>query len=144
MSDFPGRFFGNVFAVQTLGSAAGRTFTFIDPAKAPDFLRHNLMLTAVHVVLVTTATAGNRVLALQAKDSVGNILAMIPIGTNVAASLTTRITWGADSPNFTSGNFIVANLPASFVLPAGAQLTIFDTANIDVADTIAVNVSAVL
>jgi len=143
MSDFPGRFFGNVYAAQTLGGANGRAFNMRDPATSLQF-NHNLLLTAVHVLLVTTATVGNRVLALPVKDAAGNILLHVPISANVAASLSTRITWGADSPNFASGNFQVANLPAGFVMPVFAQIVIFDQANIDPADTIAVNIAAVL
>lgn len=143
MSEYPGRFFGSVNAAQTLGSANGRTFQFIDPTTAKA-CPHNLQIAAAHVVLVTTATAGNRVLALRALDAAGNILCHIPISANVAASLTTRITWGAGCPNFASGNFQVASLPVEFTLPAGASIQILDQANIDVADTIAVSLSACL
>lgn len=133
MQTYPGTSIVVVSGLQTLGSAGGRAISLpAGPASA---------LISVRVSFVTTATAGNRVLALQAKDAAANILFEIPISANVAASLTTIITWAAGAPNFSSGTRQVANIPVGLVLPAGSSIQIFDTANIDVADTIATNIA---
>lgn len=134
MQNFPGTGATVVNAQQTLGGAAGRTISLASGLAGA--------LTAVRVTLVATATVGNRVLTLQAKDATaGNILFQIPMATAVTAGQTASLTWAASAPFLTSGTTQVANLPAGFVLPTGAAITIFDAANIDVADTIATNIA---
>jgi hypothetical protein len=125
------RTFAFVQAAQTLGGSAGRTYSL--PNEAP------AMVGCVHVVLVTTATAGSRTLVLRILDATGNVLFEGQQNGSVAASLTSRQNWGAGMVSGTSGIYILNGLPDMSV-PPNAQINIFDSANgtgIDANDTIA-------
>jgi hypothetical protein len=115
---------------QALGAAAGRTYQ-INNAQP-------VIFGCVRVQLVTTATAGNRNLC-RLMDQTGNILFFIA-APNVAASLTTRINYGAGMTAAATGAFIAVAAP-DMPLPPLAQLNLFDAANIDVNDTVLASVT---
>jgi hypothetical protein len=94
------------------------------------------------VVLVTTATAGNRTLVMRVLDASGNALFENQAPT-VAASLTSRQNWGAGMVSGTNGIYVLNGAPDMSV-PPGAQINIFDSAlgtGIDANDTIATTVT---
>src|SRR5262245_44767221 len=118
-----------VQATQTLGSAAGRTYTVANVGWA--------VLNCVRVGLTTTATVGNRLLKLRVLDPGGvNVLFEYIDGFAVAAGGGAGINWAAGVAQQQSGVTHALPLPVEMPIPPGAQLNIFDTANIDVADTI--------
>jgi hypothetical protein len=118
-------------AAQTLGGAAGRTYQL--PNEAP------AMIGCTHVVLVTTATAGNRALVLRFMDATGNVL-FESQSVNVAASLTSRQNWGAGMVSGVAGIYVLNGMPDMSV-PPNAQVNLFDVNNIDANDTIATSVT---
>jgi hypothetical protein len=116
---------------QTLGAAAGRTYAINNYSP--------VMFGCTHVVLVTTATAGNRNLVCRLMDASNNILFEMA-SPNIVASLTTRVNYGAGMTAAVAGNFIAIAAP-DMPLPPLAQLNIFDAASIDVNDTVLASVT---
>jgi hypothetical protein len=106
------RTYAIIQAAQTLGGAAGRTYSLFNEAPA--------MLGCVHVVLVTTATAGNRALVLRVLDATGNAL-FENQSPNVAASLTSRQNWGAGMVSGTAGIYVLNGMPDMSVLAHRAR-----------------------
>jgi hypothetical protein len=125
------RTYAIIQAAQTLGGASGRTYQATNEAPA--------LVGCTHVVLVTTATAGNRGLVLRIMDATGNVLfeSQAP---NVVASLTSRQNWGAGMVSGTTGVYVLNGMPDMSV-PPNAQFNIFDSANIDPNDTIATTIT---
>jgi hypothetical protein len=82
---------------QSLGSAAGRTYQ-INNAQP-------VMFGCVHVVFVTIATAGNRNLVCRLMDATNNILFEMAAPT-IAASLTSRLSYGAGMTAAATANYI--------------------------------------
>ena len=93
------------------------------------------MVGCIHVVLVATATVGNRALVLRILDGSSNVLfeGQAP---NVTAGLTSRQNWGAGMVSGVTAGYILNGLPDMSV-PPNAQINIFDGNNIDANDTIA-------
>jgi hypothetical protein len=116
---------------QSLGSAAGRTYQ-VNNAQP-------VMFGCVHVVLVTTATAGNRNLVCRLMDASSNILFEMA-APNIAASLTTRVNYGAGMTAASTSVFLAVAAP-DMPLPPLAQLNLFDAGSIDVNDTVLASVT---
>ena len=126
------RTYAFVQAAQTLGGAAGRTYQLPNEAAA--------MVGCIHVVLVTTGTVGSRALVLRILDATGNTLFESQSQASIAASSTSRQNWGAGMISGTQGPYVLNGAPDMSV-PPGAQVNIFDNANIDANDTIAITVT---
>src|SRR5262249_55418119 len=102
------RTYAFVQAAQTLGGASGRTYPLSNEAAA--------MVGCTHVVLVTTATAGNRALILRILDASNNVL-FENQSVNVAASLTSRQNWGAGMVSGAAGVYVLNGMPDMSVPP---------------------------
>jgi len=126
------RYLQTLLASGILGSGAGRTFTLSNSGPA--------LLNVVRVNLTTTATAGNRLLKLRVLDSANNVLYEFIDGNAVAAGGN----WAAGVAPAISGITHAVPLPANFMIPVGAQINIFDSAGVDVNDTITAQVSMAL
>jgi hypothetical protein len=122
------RYLQTLLATITLGSAAGRTFTLTNGGPA--------LLNAARIGLTTTATVGNRLLKIRVLDVANNVLFEHIDPNNVAGSGGAGLNWAAGVAAAISGITHVMPLPANFMVPVGAQINVFDSANIDVADTI--------
>src|SRR6516162_1364434 len=128
------RTYAFIQAAQTLGGAAGRTYQLSNEAPA--------MVGCTHVVLVTTATVGNRALVLRVMDASNNVL-FESQSPNVVASSTSRQNWGAGMVSGTAGVYVLNGMPDMSVPPL-SQVNIFDSAGgtgIDTNDTIATTVT---
>ena len=125
------RTYAFIQAAQTLGGAAGRTYQLSNEAPA--------MVGCTHVVLVTTATVGNRALVLRVMDASNNVL-FESQSPNVVASSTSRQNWGAGMVSGTAGVYVLNGMPDMSVPPL-AQVNLFDANNIDANDTIATSVT---
>jgi|SRR6516162_2443864 hypothetical protein len=122
------RTFAFIQAAQTLGGAAGRTYSLPNEVAA--------MVGCIHVVLVTTATAGTRALVLRILDATNNVLFESQQQGTIAASLTSRQNWGAGMVAGTSGIYILNGMPDMSVPPT-ALINLFDVNNIGADDAIA-------
>ena len=130
------RYLQTLLASGILGSGAGRTFTLSNSGPA--------LLNVVRVNLTTTATVGNRLLKLRVLDSANNVLYEFIDGNAVAAGGGAGINWAAGVAPAISGITHAVPLPANFMIPVGAQINIFDSAGVDVNDTITAQVSMAL
>ncbi len=95
------------------------------------------MIQAVHITYVSTATVGNRSLALRMATADGDIIAEQLAGAVQAASLTRYYTGAPGAPNELVfggplSNRIMFNVP-QVVLPEGTVITVLDLAIVDVA-----------
>ena len=88
----------------------------------------------IHIQLVTTATVGNRMLAVNIAADGTNYLYMFG-ATAQAASLTRYYLLGCVtvSDDFTTATFTTAQDIGPTILPAGAVIRVYDSAAIDVA-----------
>ncbi len=87
---------------------------------------------SVYVSLVTTATAGNRQMAVQAIDSSSNILIGVRAGATQAASLTRVYNFAPGLPQdtaFRDTDYLAVSLPSIFLAP-GQKLRVWDKAAI--------------
>ena len=113
-------------------TASGRVMTF----------QNAVTVSSIIAVWVATATIGNRTVQVQIKDSAGNIYLRLPLAAAIVASATANIVAvsGQAIANF-AGPPIVQTVPLPFdmPLPAGATITVVDTANIDATDTCSIN-----
>lgn len=120
-----------VVASAALGGASGRAIVLGNAGWA--------LLLSMAFLYTATASVGNRVLVCDIKDASGNILYRGTLGTNVTASQTPRLIYGAGLT--TTG--VATPLTQTFALPDGmsvpplSTITIFDNANIDANDTVA-------
>lgn len=92
-------------------------------------------LMSVWVELTTTATVGNREMAVEIQDAAADVLAQIRAGALQAASLTRQYLFGQGLPDLTafrSTDFLMTPLPP-IILPAGYQIRVYDRAAIDAA-----------
>lgn len=85
---------------------------------------------SVYVSLVTTATVGNRQMAVQALDSSNNILIGVRAGATQAASLTRVYNFAPGMPQdtlFRDTDYLAVSMPPIF-LAAGQKLRVWDKA----------------
>jgi|SRR5215831_686812 len=122
-----------IIASAALGAAAGRVIALNNQGWA--------LLLSMALLFTASATVGNRVLVLDVKDSAGNILYRGTLGTNVTAGQTPRLIYGAGlaTTGVTTPLTQTFALPDGFAVPPLSTVTIFDNANVDVADTVAGN-----
>lgn len=119
-----------------LGSAAGIKIPLLNNGIAK-FIGGSFILT-------TTATAGNRALRLQFSDAVGNALQQAASANSIVAAIVAQYTIGETEPNALIGTAVAPittlgmAVPQQMFLPPLSSVTIFDLANIDIADTITV------
>jgi len=134
MTMTPGQFGEQIAATsQTLGSATGRVYGVNNSTWA--------LLATVHILWVTTATAGTRIPVLRVLDAASNILWEGPITAGPGASVNpARVSFGAGVPLITSTPYFVGPLPVRMILPPFASVQILDAAAIDNADTIQPNI----
>lgn len=114
-------------ASQTLGGAAGRTFGLNNSEWA--------VLPAVAFTLVTTATAGTRVMTVRVLDAAGNNLVQIPAA-GVGPSGTQRFNFLAGMQASAGNNNVGVAFGVELPIPVNASIQIFDLANIDPADAL--------
>lgn len=107
-------------------------------------LAQTSQIVAVHAVLVSSATAGNRQLAVNISDNAGNYYARVVCGATQAASLTYRYTFATGMPDLTSAratNYVLTPLCPIF-LNSTIIINVVDTAAVDtVGDSLTVTVS---
>lgn len=101
-------------------------------------------LNSIMVMLVTTATVGNRQILIEAKNTLGVVVGRISAGATQAASLT-RYYMGMQGTYretaFINGD-IQLPIPSDSFLPPGFSLRIYDSAAIDpAADGMTISVS---
>lgn len=132
MSAFVGQISATIVPSQTLNGSTGRIIAINNNSAA--------MLYSVRVLLTTTATVGNRQLTLRVQDGAGhNIAGGIAVG-NLAASSPFDVTYGAGLTTTAIANFQTMSIPVNLIIPGLSQIQLFDNANIDANDTIAVNI----
>lgn len=118
-------------ASAALGAAAGRVIA-LNNAGWQQLLSVSLLYTA-------SGTAGNRQVALDVKDSAGNILFRAASGTALTVTQAARINIGCGLSTASITAPLVQNisLPDGMAIPPNGTLTVVDTANVDTADTVA-------
>lgn len=99
------------------------------------------VITSILFTYVATATGGNRVAVVQIKDSSGNILWSAAASANITGGQTARIALGGGVPsaNVATPNHMFMPLADQLTVPGNSTVTLFDNANVDVADTVAMN-----
>jgi len=99
-------------------------------------------ISSIMLSLITTATAGNRQVAVLFTDGSDNVVMEIRAGAVQAASLTRYYAIAPGLPDLTSfrdTNYLSTPLPAGIILPAGYKIRMYDKAAIDAAaDTLSV------
>lgn len=100
----------------TQSPAAAAAFTFT----VPTFTRWHVR--SISGTLTTDATVGNRLVALEIKDSSGDQVALIPAATPPTASQSVSVTWASAFPDQMASNNALVPLPQPCVLPGGYQL----------------------
>jgi len=86
--------------------------------------------------LTTSATVGNRQLAVQFLDSASDVIGGIVVGAVQAESTTRNYIIGVGLPDLTAfrdTDFLMTPLPENLRLPAGYQVRIYDNKAIDAA-----------
>jgi hypothetical protein len=117
-----------VRTIQITKPAAGAEFTQTVPGQS------TWALVAICAQLVTSATVASRVPSLTFTDGT-NTVAQVPVGANVTASLTTRVTWMADGASTSAsllGTSLIVNTPKLILSPGWTVAS--STAAIDTAD----------
>lgn len=103
-----------------------------------------LVLVSILATYVASATVGNRIIVVQAKDASGNVLWSVTQGTAVTAGQTVLVGLGGGVP--ASNQAVPLHqfmpIPDGFTVPANGTITIFDNANISATDTVAANIVA--
>lgn len=98
-------------------------------------------ITQFYADFVSSATVGNRQLALRILNAADLACSRLPTGTTQAASLTRRYSWGIGLPDLTAfrdTDKLETPLPP-LILPAGFKIKIIDTSAIDTSgDTLTV------
>lgn len=92
-------------------------------------------LLSVWVELTSTASVGNRQMALEIQDTADDVVMTIAAGIVQTASLTRNYLFGPGLPDLTSfraGDLLMTPIP-KILLPAGFDIRIADTAAIDAA-----------
>lgn len=132
MSPRPGTVSKLVQSATALGVAAGVNVPLNNSAFA--------VLPAISIVLVASATVGNRVPVVRLLDASGNILASTVATTAITAGQTVRLMVMAGATFSAIATPLQQNLPwpVEMPVPPLSSLQIFDNANVDVADTVAV------
>jgi len=90
----------------------------------------------IWVELTTSATVGNRQLAVQFLDSASDVIGGIVVGAVQAESTTRNYIIGVGLPDLTAfrdTDFLMTPLPENLRLPAGYQVRIYDNKAIDAA-----------
>lgn len=90
----------------------------------------------IMIVYVSTATAGNRQLAVEFADDSANVIFRMRLGTTQAASLTRYYQLGIGLPDLTSfrdTDFLYCPLPSDIVLPEDYTIRVYDKAAVDAA-----------
>src|SRR5262245_11704990 len=125
-----------IYSAAALGSAAGRTLALNNSMSW-------VQLDKVLVVYVASATVGNRVPTFRLLDSDANVLWQAAAGVNVTASQTGLFPLGVGLPaqSLASPLQQTVGLPANCGVPINGSLQVFDTANIDTADTASAAIS---
>jgi len=98
--------------------------TFVVPANT------EYEILSIYITLASTATVGNRQMAVQALDASDNIIASLVAAVTQAASLTYRYMFGvglADAVAVRDSTYVTVGLPLLF-LAAGQKLRVFDKA----------------
>ncbi len=87
------------------------------------------------VTLVSTATVGNRQIAIVVSDASSNVVLTINAGAVQAASATVRYLFFPGVPRETSVAVgeLRGSIPADLYLPAGYSLRVYDSAAVDAA-----------
>lgn len=88
---------------------------------------------SIYVEYISTATAGNRQVAIRFTDGADDIIGQVRAGIAQAASLTRFYQFGvglADLTAFRDTDFLMTPLPRGLVLPAGYKVRVFDKAAI--------------
>jgi hypothetical protein len=98
---------------------------------------------AAFISYVASGTAGSRTVVVQLLDSLGNILMQTAATTAITTGQTPKLILmsGQTYLNIASPISQVLPWPAEMPAPVGASLRVVDTSNIDVADTVAANIS---
>jgi hypothetical protein len=89
----------------------------------------------LHVILVTTATAGNRQVTVEIQDADSNVLMHLVAGTVQAASLTRHYGYLQGIYRETSfvGDELQVPIPQDLYLAPGYTLRVYDSAAVDAA-----------
>ena len=90
---------------------------------------------SIHVELISTATVGNRQMALEFQDAANDVIAEVRAGAVQAASLTRKYllsVTAVDLVAFRDTDWLSTPLP-HVMLPAGFQVRVFDKAAVDAA-----------
>ncbi len=93
------------------------------------------VISSIWVELVSTATAGNRQMALEIQDASNDVVAEIRAGAVQAASLTRKYLFSVtavDLIGFRDTDWLSTPLPY-LLLPAGFQVRVFDNNAVDAA-----------
>lgn len=92
---------------------------------------------AAYFSIATTATAGNRLMAIDFLEGTPALISRVPFGAVQAASLTWNYSAYPAAPNLSAvagvALALTAPLPASFWMPTGYAIKVIDTAAIDAA-----------
>jgi len=119
-----------VVASAALSGSSGRVIAL--PVSAPW-----VVMAGFAFSYVATATAGTRQPAVDFKDAAGNLLfRWFQSGEAIVASSTARLQGGAGLASLGGAVFNQGPIPVPLALPPGATITVLDTANIDVNDTV--------
>jgi hypothetical protein len=101
----------------------------------------DMELNVVHATMTTTATVGNRFLAVTITDALGTVITHSHSAAPQTASQAgfhTEFYQGVPRETTFVNGITQQTLPLGLVVPAGGQVKVADTANIDPADTLTV------
>lgn len=93
-------------------------------------------LFAIHVILISTASPGNRQIAIVVADDSANPIFELAVGAVQADTLTRTYTLAPGLPDLTAfraTDELLTPLPGSLILPAGYTVRVYDSAAIDAA-----------
>lgn len=93
----------------------------------------------IYAELTTTATVGDRQIEIDIRDNNADVIGQVRPGVTQAASLTYNYMFApslADLTAIRDTDFLMTPFPPTVFLPAFYQIRIFDNNNVDVADTI--------
>lgn len=137
MSNRPGNPRVLVNATVALGAAAGQNFALESS---------NQDLISIAIVYTASASAGTRIPTVRVLDPSSRVLWSAVFATAVTATQVPRLLMGAGSPPVATTNPLQQTfpLPEFLSLPPSCSIQVLDAANIDVADTVQVNIVVVL
>lgn len=115
--------------------------TEADNSWISEIFREEQRLLWVHVVYTSTATVGNRQIVFQLKNTDGNVIYDAHAGAVQAASNVYHYEFmqGIYRETAFIDNAINVPIPVDLILPAGTTITIYDSANIAVGDSMVIN-----